>query len=64
MSVTLWAHPQSPFCRSVSMALAIAGVEHDEKFLDLFAGAHLKPEFLKVKKVYEKYKHSLTRDFL
>ena len=48
MSPTLWAHPQSPFCRAVSMTLDVAGVKHEEKYLDLFAGEHLKPDYLKV----------------
>nr|APH81354.1 GST delta epsilon 1 [Tigriopus kingsejongensis] len=48
MSLTLYAHPQSPFCRSVSMTLAILAKEHDYKYLDIFAGDQMKPEFLKI----------------
>ena len=49
MPVTLYAHPQSPFCRSVAMTLDVLGVEFEEIFVDLFAGEQNKPEFLKVK---------------
>nr|ACE81244.1 glutathione S-transferase delta-epsilon 1 [Tigriopus japonicus] len=48
MPLQLYAHPQSPFCRSVSMTLSLVGKDHEYKYLDLFAGEQKSPEFLKI----------------
>lgn len=36
-------------CRAVLLTASTVGVELNLKFLDLFKGQHLTPEFLKVK---------------
>nr|WUG53827.1 glutathione S-transferase [Zeugodacus cucurbitae] len=40
--------PPSPPCRAVLMAAKALGVELNKKLLNLFAGEHLKPDFLKI----------------
>ena len=39
MSLKLFAHPQSPPSRTVTLVLDALKVEHEYKFVDLFAGA-------------------------
>ncbi len=48
MTTTLYGHPQSPFCRSISILLELLDVKHEYKFVDLFQGEHLKPEYKKI----------------
>ncbi|KNC25052.1 hypothetical protein FF38_11870 [Lucilia cuprina] len=40
--------PLSAPCRSILMTAKALGIELNKKYLDLFAGEHLKPEFLKI----------------
>ncbi|XP_012156042.1 glutathione S-transferase D1 [Ceratitis capitata] len=40
--------PASAPCRAVIMTASAIGIELNKKYLDLFAGEHLKPEFLKL----------------
>uniref|UniRef100_A0A1I8NQE5 Glutathione S-transferase 1-1 n=1 Tax=Stomoxys calcitrans TaxID=35570 RepID=A0A1I8NQE5_STOCA len=40
--------PLSPPCRSVLMTAKAVGVELNKKYLNLMAGEHMKPEFLKI----------------
>ena len=44
----LYAHPQSPPCRTVTLALDLYGVDYEYVYMDLFAGAGRTPEYLKV----------------
>lgn len=44
----LYYTPESQPCRSVLLAGVTLGIEFDLKLIDLFAGDHLSPEFLKV----------------
>jgi len=44
--------PGSAPCRSVLMAAKAVGVELNLKVLNLMAGEHLKPEFIKVNILY------------
>ncbi|XP_069700043.1 glutathione S-transferase 1-1-like [Periplaneta americana] len=48
MPVDLYYMPLSAPCRSVMMAASALGVELNLKFLDLFKGEHMKPDFLKL----------------
>ncbi len=50
-TMKLYAHPQSPPSRTVTLALDVLKVEHEYKFVDLFAGEARKPEYLKVDKI-------------
>ncbi|XP_011193471.2 glutathione S-transferase D1 [Zeugodacus cucurbitae] len=44
----LYYLPASAPCRAVIMTAEALGIQLNKKFLDLFAGAHLKPEYLKL----------------
>jgi len=46
--VELWWHPVSPPARAVELAAKYAGVDVDRKYLDLFKGEQMAPEFLKI----------------
>ncbi len=48
MTITLYAHPQSPPCRSVSILLELLDVSHEYKFVDLMKGEHEQPWFKQV----------------
>ena len=48
MPLILYAHPQSPPCRAVTLTLDLLDVDYEYRFLDLVNGAHKKPEFLQV----------------
>ncbi len=44
----LYAHPQSPPCRMVTMLLDVLNVDYEYKFVDLLSGEQNKPDFLKM----------------
>lgn len=48
MPIDLYYIPASAPCRAVRLTAAAVGVELNLKLLDLMAGEHLKPEFLKI----------------
>ena len=48
MAPTLYGHKQSPFVRSAMMLLDILNVDYEFKFVDIFKGENMKPEYLKV----------------
>lgn len=50
MTIDLYYMPLSPPCRSIQMLAKTLGIELNLKVVDLFAGEHLKPDFLKVSK--------------
>lgn len=52
----LYYTPESQPCRSVLLAAATIGIELELKTLNLFAGEHLTPEFLKVTNAPKSYK--------
>lgn len=49
MTIDLYYLPASSPCRSVLLTANAVGVQLNLKFLDLFKGEHLTPEFLKVR---------------
>ncbi len=50
-SLKLYAHPQSPPARTVALTLDVFKIDYEYVYLDLFAGAARKPEYLKVANV-------------
>lgn len=48
MTIDFYYMPLSPPCRSIEMLAKTLGIELNLKVVDLFAGEHLKPEFVKV----------------
>lgn len=48
MPIDFYYLPYSPPCRSVLLLAELLGLELNLKSVDLLAGEHLKPEFLKV----------------
>ena len=44
----LYAHPQSPPCRAVTMTLALLGKDYTYVTVDLLSGEQRKPDFLKI----------------
>lgn len=51
MTIDLYYLPLSPPCRSIIMLAKTLNIELNLKKLDLFAGEHLKPDFLKVSRL-------------
>lgn len=51
MTIDLYYMALSPPCRSIIMLAKTIGIELNLKKVDLFAGEHMKPEFLKVSEV-------------
>ena len=49
MPIDFYQLPGSAPCRAVALTAAVLGVELNVKELNLQAGEHLKPEFLKVR---------------
>lgn len=48
MAIDLYYLPGSAPCSAVQMTAKAIGVDLNLKFLDLFKGEHLTPEFIKV----------------
>lgn len=53
--------PGSAPCRAVQMTAAAVGVELNLKLLNLMAGEHMKPEFLKVSPVFSECYSTFVR---
>lgn len=51
MTIDLYYMALSPPCRSIIMLAKTLGIELNLKKVDLFAGDHMKPEFLQVSDV-------------
>ena len=52
MPIDLYHHPASGPCRAVRLVAAAVGVELNLKLTDILAKDHLKPEFLKVRRIF------------
>ncbi|XP_054711351.1 uncharacterized protein LOC129220941 [Uloborus diversus] len=48
MTIDLYQLPESPPCRTVIFTAQHLGIKLNEKYMDLFTGEHLKPEFLEI----------------
>lgn len=53
MSVDLYYLSLSPPCRAVMMTAYMAGVDVNLKVVNMLAGDHLKPEFLKINPLHQ-----------
>jgi len=60
MSIDLYYVPASAPCRSVQLAAKALGVDLNLKLTSLMEGAHLTPEFLKVKYLVKLIVHIYT----
>jgi glutathione S-transferase len=60
MTVDLYYVPGSAPCRSVLLAARAVGVDLNLKLTSLMEGAHLTPEFLKVKYLVKLFVHIYT----
>lgn len=57
MTIDLYYIPGSAPCRSVLLAARAVGVDLNLKLTNLMEGAHLTPEFLKVRHLLEIFAH-------
>jgi glutathione S-transferase len=60
MAIDLYYVPASAPCRSVLLAGRALGVDLNLKLTNLMEGAHLTPEFLKVKYLVKLFVHIYT----
>jgi hypothetical protein len=60
MTIDLYYLPGSAPCRSVLLAARAVGVDLNLKLTNLMEGAHMTPEFLKVKYVVKLFVHIYT----
>lgn len=62
MTIDLYYLPLSAPCRSIMMLAQTLGIELNLKRLDLFAGEHLTPEFLKVSVIKNTQNHQTDKN--
>jgi hypothetical protein len=64
MTIDLYYIPASAPCRSVLLTANAVGVQLNLKYVDLFKGEHLTPEFLKVRNLTKKRYSRLNSNFM